>query len=363
MAEYSLKQAISYIYDLGKNNYLMTRAIIRLDQQLEKTVVPTKIQGCPLKPRLRAQIRKPENNTVVSGVLGGVLSFLLCGCLSFVIAPYFYIIAVALMEVLAELLGALINARIEFDYVWMTIVIIAVYLAFVMLIVCGSVTLGACIGKRAYKKNLEKVEKENHKIKESNNLLTAEYEKAMIQYEARLNDVQERFKAHRNALYSQKDTLQKRLMKSRVLCYDLYETIGIDNDFRNLVPIGYMEEFLRLGIATRLEGDRQLYDRVRSDLREDEMKYTMKEIVYGIDRLINQNHRIYEQLTSINAQCDQMVANSAKEIELLSQQNELCKDSQKMLKEVEKNSALTQYHTSRIEKEERYRNYMDYIRK
>ena len=368
MSEPSLQQAISYIYDLEKNNYLMTRAIAELETELKKPIVYPQVGGCPQKPQLLKISKTPERRRGVSALVGGFLG------------PSIGLVSSGLLFLFILFISGIVGAFGNGEAAE-SIISIAFTLIFGVLFVgfpstfIPPVGIGVGIGLvlelMAYKKELKKVAKKDAVIEKKNQELMDEYNKQLDDFNDRTKKAQDKarseYNARRAVLLAEKQETESRLSESTSLCQALYEKMGIDEQFRNLVPIGYMDEFLRLRIATELEGNGGLYDRVRQDLRNDQMRCTLKEIVTefrsGINRLIDSNHRIHEQLTDINMQCDQMVANSIREINLLARQNELQQNSQKLLREVRNSSAMTEYHTARIAREEQYRIYMEYYRK
>ena len=103
-----------------------------------------------------------------------------------------------------------------------------------------------------------------------------------------------------------------------------------------------MNEFLRLGIATKLEGADGLYYLIRKELRMDQMQYTMNEISSKLDTLIDKTHELHSDLLNINSKCDKLVnatiraASSAESAAV--------------------NSAITAYNSERIAKEQEYQN-------
>lgn len=125
---------------------------------------------------------------------------------------------------------------------------------------------------------------------------------------------------------------------------NFYNEIGIDKDYRYLIPIGYMNEFLRLGIATKLTGVDGLYYLVREELRMDQMQASLDEISDKLDQIIDNQHRLHEQLVSMNEKCEQMI-----QIELYNSKN---------LDKVIRNTGVIAYNSERARRELEYQSFL-----
>ncbi len=152
-------------------------------------------------------------------------------------------------------------------------------------------------------------------------------------------------------LIKQRDALIERKNEASRKLNSFYMTVGIDKNYRNLIPIGYMYEFMSLGIATKLEGADGLYYLVRRELRADQMQYTLDEISFKLDTIIDNQHRIYGELTDINNKCDRIISETVRSAELAARNNE-------MLSVAAANTAITAYNSERIASEAKFQSYM-----
>ena len=152
----------------------------------------------------------------------------------------------------------------------------------------------------------------------------------------------ERENREKNILINKKAALEKRRKEAVDKTVKFYNAVGIDNNYRNIVPIGYMNEFLRLGIATKLEGADGLYYLIRKELRMDQMQYTMNEISSKLDTLIDKTHELHSDLLNINSKCDKLVNATIR--------------AASYAESAATNSAITAYNSGRIAKEQEYQN-------
>lgn len=127
--------------------------------------------------------------------------------------------------------------------------------------------------------------------------------------------------------------------------------MGLDNKYRNIVPIGYMEEFIRLGISDHLEGVDGLYYLIRRELRDDQLNYTLNEISNKLNILIDSNHQLYSEINIMNNKCDAIVAQTAKTAQI-------CANNSKQLSQIASNTEVTAYNSQRIAAEAEFTNYM-----
>lgn len=159
----------------------------------------------------------------------------------------------------------------------------------------------------------------------------------------------------KDALIRQKDILVKKRNESAKVLERFYNSMRIDYNYRNLIPIGYMYELCRLGISNKLTGTDGLYYLVRQELRGDRLQYTLEEISYKLDTIINQQSYIYQEITAMNSKCDTMIAQSKKSIELAVKNNQ-------SIQGVVNNTSISNYHLQRIRKEAEFQNTMKMIR-
>lgn len=152
-------------------------------------------------------------------------------------------------------------------------------------------------------------------------------------------------------LKQEQDKLIKRKNASLKKLREFYDTMGLDNKYRNIVPIGYMEEFIRLGISDHLEGVDGLYYLIRRELRDDQLNYTLNEISNKLNILIDSNHQLYSEINIMNNKCDAIVAQTAKTAQI-------CANNSKQLSQIASNTEVTAYNSQRIAAEAEFTNYM-----
>lgn len=110
------------------------------------------------------------------------------------------------------------------------------------------------------------------------------------------------------ALDEQKNNLLKRKAESESKLKEFYEKININEKFRGILPMSYMAEFIKLGIATKLEGADGLYYLVLKELKDTEFKYS---ITAKLDEAVQKEQSLHKELERMKRTCDIMMLNSA----------------------------------------------------
>lgn len=351
MENISLKQAISAIYDMELNNYLMTRAVKSLDGALHKNLPhPEDDFDMPEKP---TQPKAPVDDTSIAantiaaaiiGAIGGAVIKFVFGIVNYLIA--YNSAPTGGQDAVVDNAPGLI-----FGGFWTWVLIFA--------------AIGTVIGvfSGISSKNTYKLRYKDYKAQ------CEAYDLAMKEYEAEckkcsdLKDQSEREweaknEARKNALIQQKNQLHSKIAESSALLNNFYNTVGIDEKFRNIIPMAYMNEFIELGISTKLEGADGLYYLVRKELRMDQMQYKLDTIITKLDTLIDQQHSIYGELLNLNMRCDNMISATIRQTDAMLTQNHLISNQNKLLTDIESNTAIAAYNSERIAKEQEYQSYM-----
>ncbi len=305
----NLPRCISMLYDMELNQYLMTREIAQLNE---------KISSLGRERRISDAVRGKNQKSVIEYVLK-VGS--LCAFAAMPIGAIYYFTT---NHGFFDKLFSIIEGPIVFGFFGAII---------------GAVA-GLIIGiiKKGNEDKALNARFESDKSK---------HEKAVALDSARLK----REKMQKALLTAQRDKLMRRRSEAQNKLAGFYNSCGIDSNYRNLVPIGYMNDFIRLGISKRLEGSDGLYYLIRHELRMDQLQYTLEEISYKLDTIIDRQSRIYSDLSEMNQKCSDLFSRTVKMAEDVA-------SSRRALSSIEESSALAAYNTSRIEAENRYQTFM-----
>lgn len=109
------------------------------------------------------------------------------------------------------------------------------------------------------------------------------------------------------ALDEQKSSLLKRKAEAESKLKEFYEKININEKFRGILPMSYMAEFIKLGIATKLEGADGLYYLVLRELKDTEFKYS---ITAKLDEAVQKEQTLYKEIERMKRTCDVMFLNT-----------------------------------------------------
>lgn len=310
MTNSKLQQGISILYDMEINHYCMVRAIRSLDQEISRL---------GRKRKFDMPFRRKNQGTII----GGAIMFAIWGAC--IVAAIVTIVAI--IEAFAEdsgFFGTIFNLIL-------CVVVGPIYGGIIGGI--GGIVVGAIYG--AIYKKLDK-----KKIEEEFKRDVKEHIEASLVDDMRVEQEFEKQKILRR----QRTILSQRYEESKKVLSKLYDKMGIDENFRHIIPIGYMYEFSRLGIATQLGGHKGLYDRVREEMKMDDVLRKLDEISDKLDIVINNQRALHGELLAINQKCDRMV--------------QMTLDTVRNTESIVCNTALTAYNTERIQKELEYQNFM-----
>lgn len=154
----------------------------------------------------------------------------------------------------------------------------------------------------------QKVIDEEHEIKTRN---------AKRTYEAAVREDKIRMKvelSRKTALRENVNELKNSLEENEKELNSLYDTLSILPEYRGFIQIGYMYQMVRIGIEPRLTGDKGLYDRVRRELRADNIEKKLDQIRSAI---IDSNNRLYGAISEINSRANRMITAINRETEQL----------------------------------------------
>ncbi|MBQ8175098.1 MAG: hypothetical protein IJ009_06835 [Clostridia bacterium] len=301
-----LKKNVASLYEMEMNNYLMTRLIDKMDSTINGLCVSRRFEA-PKMGQTKQRLSATGNGALLGG-FAGVLLGVFVGC-----SNSSGIFTAIDNLVMGFLLGALFGLMI-----------------------------GGVIG---YLIDMNAVEEEKNELQKKYDAAYQLYKRNMDEDSKRVNR-EEKF---REALIAERDELVKKRKDSLLLLGSMYEIMGIDRGFRSLVAVGYMNEFLRLGIATKLEGIDGLYYLIQQRIQFSVLNATMQEISSKLDTIINNQDRIYYELQEMNGKFDKMIAGVFEAVKV-------GVDNGKRLEEIQNNTGIAAYNAERMRREYEYRN-------
>lgn len=309
MESEQIRQGISMLYDLEMNNYLMTRAIAQLDNQIS-------LLGRYNTNALRLP-QKAQNKYDLDEILGNGIMYLCIAC----------IIGAIVGAVVGIITGGILDA--------------IVYLfVFGFCAGCGGGVIGIIVGFCLRYKESQNI---IIRYKQDNRLYDQTFAKETVRVER--ENTQKKF------LTAQKQAIISRKSEASQTLTSLYNALNIDRKFRNIIPIGYMEEFIRLNISDHLEGIDGLYYLTRNELRLDQMQHTLTEISNKLDTIIDKQHRIYDEFIDMNRKCDTIIRKTVSLTEQVSKSNQ-------SLDQIAANTAIAAYNSERAAQELAIQNFL-----
>ena len=304
----NVKEAVSILYDMEIHNYKMTRAIQRLNYEI----------SCLGNPRSFSEPQKRESALdsdwgAILGMVGVILGAILGGATGCSSTPH-------ILDSLSAGVGGLIGG------------------GFAGFCIGGLIGLG--IG------GMGKLDKDSR--------YEEEYEKEMENYYSKLEADEIRVENElkwRKILEKEREVLIVRRQRAQQVLSTFYMKVGIDKSFRSLIPISKMYEMVYFGITTEFYGENGLYDRVRRELREDAFYAKLDEISQKLDVLISKTDRLYDEIVSLNSQCETLISAPMQSAQIAANNNAL-------LSEAVKNTEIAAYNSERIAAEQRYQSFM-----
>ena len=146
-----------------------------------------------------------------------------------------------------------------------------------------------------------------------------------------------------------REVLIHKRKESLALLGAMYEVIGIDRDFRSLIAIGYMNDFIRLGISNKLTGVDGLYYIIQQRIHWDALHTKLDDISSKLDTIINNQDRIYYELCEMNDKSERL-------LKCASQAIQIGIDNGKQLEEIQNNTGVIAYNAERMRAEYEFRN-------
>lgn len=315
MQENDLKVGISMLYDMELNNYMMARSETELEKEMSGLGFAEHIDP-PQKPHLP----KFKYNCQTSFFLNFAIFAVPVG------VPLFFLM---LASVGLSVAG----------------------LAFL-----GGLTLFALIFFLDYRKERKKHDLVMRKRKD-------DYDKSYGLYKLARDLDSERVAKEKNQqklIIEQKNALVLKREDASTKLSEFYDKMGINEKFRNLVAMGYMNEFISLGISNKLEGTDGLYYLIMQELRWDQLQLSVQEIVDKLDAVIDSQRSLYYELMAINRRCDALVDATVSMAAEISKNNELISENNVLVSENNRLQAVGNYTSERILKEQEYSNFMTY---
>lgn len=270
MTQQELKNCIFILNDMEQNIYMMTRISEKLDDEIKK-----------METYEYPELKEPKEPKYYNS---GLLSVI------FLDNP--------IPEFIGERFSDLEFGDI-YDFAFSAVRFIFWVALYVVLI-----PINIIVGTITYFVRKPKEEIHNQKIKQEYIMNCEKYKKDCVQCETQLFENSKKIEELKN----QKQNLLTQRQKSELKLNEFYEKININKKFRGILPMSYMAEFIKLGIATKLEGADGLYYLVLKELKDTEFKYS---ITSKLDEAVKKEQSLYKEIERMKRTCDIMVLNTS----------------------------------------------------
>lgn len=273
-----LQKSISILYDLELNNYLMTNTINQIKEKDSKLCIAKSISK-PAKEKNEVSIFSAVITTaIILGIIGACIGLYL-GIKLCKEEGFLTLQTLSLVTILVTIIGCalcLVGGAIAGG-------------------VCGLI-IGLLIGI------IRKIVEQNN-VNSANENKNIEYKKKLESEEKRMTDESQKRSFYRGQI----QILNDKLAESNKNLEIIYNAVGIDKSFRNLICMGYMEEYIRLQIATKLGGVDGLYFVIKQQLNFDQINASLNVIIEKLDTIIDNQSHLYHAISAVNDKCASMV--------------------------------------------------------
>lgn len=353
-----LKEYMGIVVDMETNIFLMKQAEKELEGQERVLAIPTAIQD-PKPPVMPARPEMPKSPEMENTVKN-VFAFLV-----FPIIAFPWAVGIALL-----VLFVLTYADEHEALFWL--IVIGVLILLIAAAVAHTVSENKTRKKRykaqfnaylqqcAQQKQVYEKQKQAYEKQIKNNQLARERDK---------ND-----RVRKDALVKVEiKHLQGYIQETRERLDNIYARNVIFPKYRNLPMVCSLYEYLCAGRCNSLEGHEGAYNILEMEIRMDRVILQLDRIISMLGTIQENQYTLYSAIQESNRKVNQILCSTQGLMQdlmqsLTSSMDKMNNSAQIQKEELEqkivaleKTSALTAYHTERVQKELAYMNRMDYL--
>ena len=328
MEEKNQVASLSMLCDMENNNYLMGKAYDALYDRIKNLGKPV-TYAHPTKEKVK-KVKRDHNDT--SSLVVGIcaISLAVVGLIIFftVFLPMFVkegslgVIGIIIVSIICGAIFAGIAALVGALLGFIIYPIVMIFLAV-----------------SDHKKNRQ----EKARVEALYKQAYENYKRAQEEDDARVKRellLKKELEEERYKLGCQKFASERQLSR-------FYDLVGINPQFRNIVAISYMEQFVKLKISTKLDGTDGLYYLVMQELDKLKLWGMLGSINDKLDRIISSLNTMSGKLDFLNDRLQDISNNSYRLVRETEKNNDL-------LQGIHTTTALSLYQQERIAKEKEY---------
>lgn len=181
---------------------------------------------------------------------------------------------------------------------------------------------------------------------------------------ARLKDEQERNNKI-SLIQAERNRISRFIQESREKLNKIYAQDIIFQKYRNLPMVCSFYEYICAGRCDTLEGHEGAYNILEMEIRLDRIIVQLDRVISMLGTIQNNQYMLYSAIQESNQRSAEILQSTQNMVSSLGQLNNLAQiQSAEMSQKIEalqRTSALTAYHTERVQKELAYMNRMDYL--
>lgn len=350
-----LKEYMGIVVDMEKNIFLMKQAEKELENQDRALAIPKAIQD-PKPPVMQARPEMPKSPKMENAAKN-VFGFFVV-----LIAAFPWAIGIALVVLFVLTQGG--------PLFWL--IVIGALILLIVAAVAYTVSQNKT-RKKSYKAQFNAYLQQCAQQKQAYEKQKQAYEKQIKNNQlARERDRNDRVR--KNALVKVEiKHIQEYIRETQERLDNIYARNVIFPKYRNLPMVCSLYEYLCAGRCNSLEGHEGAYNILEMEIRMDRVILQLDRIISMLGTIQENQYILYSAIQESNRKVNQILLSTQglmqDLMESLTNSMDKMNNSVQLQKEeleqkivaLEKTSALTAYHTERVQKELAYMNRMDYL--
>ncbi len=223
------------------------------------------------------------------------------------------------------------------------------------------ISLPICISRKRFNTTASK--NYGNAMYEYKNSLS-KYQKALQKYQDDLTEENKRLDRENNqkiALQNSLEKLQSQNKASAEVLQKIYSKNIIYPKYRNLVMVCALQEYICAGRCTTLEGHEGAYNILEMEIRMDRIITRLDKVIATLNEIKASQYMVYTAIQDANHKSAQILDSTSRMAESIRDFRGDTAQLNVRITELQQTSAITAYHTERVQKELAYMNRMNYL--
>lgn len=223
------------------------------------------------------------------------------------------------------------------------------------------ISLPICISRKKFNTAARK-NYDNAMYEYKNSVL--QYQKALQKYQDDLTEENKRLNCEniqKIALQNSLERLQSQTEESKETLRKIYSKNIIFPKYRNLVMVSSLYEYICAKRYTTLEGPDGAYNALEGEIRMDRIVAQLDTVIARLNEIKANQYMVYTAIQDANQKSAQILDSTNRMAESIQDFHGDTAQLNARIAELQQTSAITAYHTERVQKELAYMNRMNYL--